>query len=280
MLRVLHGRLLAAAALTDYKLILECFHPASKNLNPYLYCDYLGTPGLSDTTQGQGLVYHAEENIGRLGKLGGLYSRFRPIRPEEEHRIFVRQPVGDDASGGEGLGGGGGGVAAPQESSSPPPPYSFPSTINDSMGASRSSSGDGGGGLVSHNINLDTDERFSQLCVVTNLIKLGPRRGVFRSFVNVSEGLVRVMRDWLGKRAHALGAEDGETRTLWLDAQENVGIRVRVTERSWRRAAPVLLHRDEDPAVSYLVEYEGERSMLLAVAGWAWTETDSLQNCV
>ena len=228
VLRILHGRLLAAAAMKDYKLILECFHPAMKFRDPYFYCDYLGTPGLSDTNEGQGLVYHDEENIGRLGKLGVLYSRFRPIKPEEEHRIFLRRP---------------GDLPGPSDLSLlvPDPP----------------SPGHQGEGLVSHNINLDTDEPFSQLCVVTNLVKVGPRRGVFWSFVNISDGLVRVMRHWLAKRAHPPDHEGGETRTLWLDNRKNVGLRVRVTEKKWRRAAPVLLHRDEDPAVSYLVEYEG-----------------------
>ncbi|MCJ1334153.1 hypothetical protein MMC10_010860 [Thelotrema lepadinum] len=215
--------------MNDHKLILECFHPAMKFRDPYFYCDYLGTPGLSDTSEGQGLVYHDEENIGRLGKLGGLYSRFRPIKPEEEHRVFLRRP--GDLPGQSGLS-----LLVPH----PPPP------------------GHQSEGLVSHNINLDTDEPFSQLCVVTNLVKVGPRRGVFLNFVNISDGLVRVMRPWLAKRAHPADHEDEGTRTLWLDNQSNVGLRVRVTEKNWRKAAPVLLHRDEDPAVSYFVEYEGE----------------------
>ena len=230
VLRILHGRLLTAASMGDYKLILECFHPAMKNRDPYFYCDSLGTPGLSDTVEGQGLVYHDEENIGRLGKLGSLYSRFRAIKPEEEHRIFFRHPAGGH----------------PGQSSLSIVVPEVPSSSNHSEG------------LVSHNINLDTDEPFSQLCVVTNLVKVGPRRGVFWSFVNVSDGLVRVMRDWLAKRAHPTGLEDGNTRTLWLDNRRNVGLRVRVTEKKWRRAVPVLLHRDEDPAVSYFVEYEGK----------------------
>ena len=113
--------------------------------------------------------------------------------------------------------------------------------------------------LVTHNINLDIDEPFSQLCVVTNLVKLGPRRGVFLSFVGVSDGLARVKRDWLASMAQIDAEKDPEARTLWLDGGKSVGLRVRVQENSWRRTTrPVLLHRDEDPAVSYTLQYEGE----------------------
>ena len=139
-------------------------------------------------------------------------------------------------------------------------------------------------GLVSHSVHLDSHELFSQLCVVTNLVKLGPRRGVFYSFVNVADGVVRIFRDWLAKRAgeasgrgldpkreslEGNGEKDvsgmdiciadvqAEARTLWVDRRRNVGIRVRIKEKNWKRDVPVLLHRDEDPAVTYSMEYEG-----------------------
>lgn len=142
-------------------------------------------------------------------------------------------------------------------------------------------------GLVAHLVSLDPGDSFSQLCVNTNLVKLGPRPGVFENLVNVSEGLVRIWRKWLADKATAvllggdtndrvqgvdvvqeeshkrIGQKDDaqgeprEERTLWLDNKTNIGLTVRVQEKKWRRMVPVLLHRDEEPAVSYKVEYEG-----------------------
>jgi len=189
--------------------------------------------------------------------LGSLYSRFRPIRPEMEHRVFRSHPAGDVP------GHPGPSVMFPSE----------PSLIEQEPE-----------GLVSHSVSLDSHELFSQLCVVTNLVKLGPRRGVFYSFVNVADGVVRIFRDWLAKRADEtptngpdpgsgnlkesgemvlpgpdIGTPDAypEARTLWVDIRQNVGIRVRIKERKWRRDMPILLYRDEDPAVTYSMEYEG-----------------------
>lgn len=257
VLGIVHHRLLLAASLKDRKLILECYHPSSKNTEPYLFCDYLGTPGLSSETEGEGHAYNGSDNNGRLGMLGSLYSRFRPIRPEMEHRVFRSHPAGDVPG-------------------HPGPSVMFPSepflTEEEPEG------------LVSHSVSLDSHELFSQLCVVTNLVKLGPRRGVFYSFVNVADGVVRIFRDWLAKRADETpsngpdprsgnltesgkkgfpgpdaGTHDAcsEARMLWVDIRRNVGIRVRIKVRKWGRDMPLLLYRDEDPAVTYSMEYEG-----------------------
>jgi hypothetical protein len=55
--------------------------------------------------------------------------------------------------------------------------------------------------LVSDFVHLESHELFSQLCTTTNLVRLGPRRGVFTSFVNVADGVIRIFRDWLAKSA-------------------------------------------------------------------------------
>ena len=197
--------------------------------------------------------------IGRLGRLGSLYSRFRPIRPEVEHRVFRRHPAGNV------------------------PGYPNSSTMFPNAPLSSNTESEG---LVSHSVHLDSHELFSQLCVVTNLVQLGPRRGVFYSFVNVADGVVRIWREWLAKRANLKQKEvrpsvvdssdlkevcgkkceavhadievaETEPGTLWIDKCQNVGVRVRIAEKKWMRNAPVLLHRDEDPAVTYTMEYEG-----------------------
>ena len=241
------------------KLILECYHPASKNSEPYLFCDYLSTPGLSSNREDEGTAYGDNSNVGYLGKLGGLYSRFRPTRSEAGQRAFHLHPAGNV------------------------PGHSGTSTRFPDQ---QHSVNDGPKSLVSHSVNLDSYELWSQLCVVTNLVQLGPRKGVFYGFVNIADSVVRIWRDWLAQRAtiDARGAEnahafrndaeqpieqtklsagtDAEARTLWIDNRKNVGIQMRIKQRGWTRDTPVILHRDEDPAVSYTMEYEGSPAIL------------------
>lgn len=84
VLRILHYRLLVAASLKEYKLILECFHPVSKLTEPHVFCNYLGTNGLSDKHEGEGSLYENVETAQKLGRLTSLYSRFRPEITVEE----------------------------------------------------------------------------------------------------------------------------------------------------------------------------------------------------
>ena len=241
----------------QHKIILECYHPANKTTQPYLFCDFLGTPGLTDDSSS---IYEdpAADNggqFGHLGRLSNLFSRFRPIRPEVEARIFRTHPAG-------GL--------------LPIRPNVFFESGNDESGGSSTIDGDEEGDkLVEHSVSLDADESFSQLCVVTSLVKLGPRRGVFARYVPVSDGVIRVWRDWLADRASERKAgenepqpdssgstrqtsEDGERRVLWLDNRRNIGLKVKIKEKKWQRPdAPVLLHRDEEDIVCYSMEYEG-----------------------
>ncbi|MCJ1321396.1 hypothetical protein MMC15_006740 [Xylographa vitiligo] len=256
IVRIIHTRLLLAASLKDTTLILESYHPSSRNTEPYFFCDYLGTPGLSSVKEGTGMAYGDNSHVGDLGKLGELYSRFRPIKPEVEYRLFHSHDPGDI------------------------PRHRGTSTL---LSNQRDVSSSGSETLVSHLLNLDSHELFSQLCVVTNLVQLGPRRGIFYAFVNVADGVIRVWREWLAQRGEVDGEKAGEAphrftgeldspeeqrkvsaiveevdagaRTLWVDNHKNVGIRVRIKQRIWRDV-PVILHSDEDPAVSYDMTYE------------------------
>ncbi|KAI6085766.1 hypothetical protein F4821DRAFT_260678 [Hypoxylon rubiginosum] len=122
----------------------------------------------------------------------------------------------------------------------------------------------------SHGIFLDSDESFSQLCTVTNLVKMGPRRGLFSSIANINETVIRVWRDWLHREAAKTAANQqrasstmDDSSILWTDSSKTVGLRFRVVEdRS--TPAPILFNRDEDPAVSYSLEYQE----LLIRANW------------
>jgi hypothetical protein len=219
-----------AASLKDHKLILECFHPSTKLSTPYLFCDYLGTDGLSNDVEGEGSLYEGIEKTGRLGKLSGLYSHFKPLRPEEDRKPLRPFPVGGWAPG--------------------------PSNSQIEREAE----------FVYQNIHLESHELFSQLCVITNLVKVGPKRGLFKSCVTIGEGIIRIFRPWLDERSNTFrttlaGApeedQERERRLQWADKGKHVGLRIKVVERDDTHA-PVLVRSDEDPSVSYTLQYEGK----------------------
>jgi len=216
ILRILECRLREAASHKDHKLILECYHPSAKFYTPYLYCDYLGTPGLNLDDNG----VCAEERGSGLGELSKLYSYFRPLKPDGNRRTLRPHPAG-------------GWPALP------------PIGLTDKHEQ-----------LVCQDINLDSHELFCQLVTVTNLVKLGPKPGVFRSSVNIGEGLTRVWRDWLSDRVACEKKDPNEREKclLWSDSGNHVGIRMKV-EAGQEVPAPVV-RRDEDPSVSYTLQYE------------------------
>lgn len=226
ILRIVHFRLLLAAALPDYKLILEAYHPSKRYSDPYLFCTYLGTDGLSSKHEGEGSLYEdCVGEQGRFAKLGTLYSRFRPERPSVQGSMPVRRIAG----------------AVPATASTNPtqPIYA--------------EGGDGGNTKVLHNLNLDADELFGQFCAYASLVRLGPRRGVFLSnahLVPSGQGVMRVWKQWLQDRACELweqeqtsgGERDGPStmgyasigsakNILWTDYRKNVGLRVAVRDR-------------------------------------------------
>ncbi|KAL8746147.1 MAG: hypothetical protein Q9190_001810 [Brigantiaea leucoxantha] len=107
---------------------------------------------------------------------------------------------------------------------------------------------------VTQNLTLDTHELFTQLSVTAALVQIGPRRGVFLSFIDVVEKkTTRIWREWLAERAK----DDQLDATVWADQRKTLGLKVRVNEKRWKREAPVLIHKDEDQAVSYSLELEG-----------------------
>jgi hypothetical protein len=143
--------------------------------------------------------------------------------------------------------------------------------------------GDGGNKKVLHNINLDSGELFGQFCAYGNLVRMGPRRGVFLStvpIVNPGNGVMRVWREWLTERARAtLKAKDEpvdepkltrssttlcanvgqDEHIIWTDYRRNVGLRLAVYSNDGR------CHQDgldlDDVSLSFSIEIKG-RSML------------------
>jgi hypothetical protein len=161
-----------------------------------------------------------------------------------------------------------------------------------------SNGGDGGDQKIEHIINLDSHELFSQFCTIANLVKIGPRRGVFLSVVNVEEKVMRVWREWLESRSQASREEEMRKRTeqeepseeinpdltandpkiptteqeksipsspsiLWTDYKRNVGLLVTIKDRKWRNHAtttgPILIPADEEQPASYSIEIKGMR---------------------
>ncbi|MCJ1485059.1 hypothetical protein MMC06_005232 [Schaereria dolodes] len=54
----------------------------------------------------------------------------------------------------------------------------------------------------------------------------------------------------------ALNGKSAEENILWINPGKTVGIRIRIHERKWRHDGPILVHKDEEIAVSYVMEYE------------------------
>lgn len=248
ILRILHNRLVAAAELDSHSLLLECYHPAAKATQPYYFCAYRGTDGLS--------VYENPSEpdraiTARLGEMRRMYSRFRPHRREVQDggRRVARRP-GDI-----------------------PGSRTFPGTAQDKYE----------GELVKQTVSLEGHELFSQLVAQANLAKIGPH-GLPIAFVDVEEGVLRIWRKWLSATAARNTSADAQKedipetgkgkevvyevteemfdpddeRILWVSTEKNTGIRFNVKERKLRRDAPILIRNDEDLPVSYDLEYDGK----------------------
>ncbi|KAH8729000.1 hypothetical protein GQ44DRAFT_737182 [Phaeosphaeriaceae sp. PMI808] len=247
ILRILHNRLVKVAELHSHSVLLECYHPSAKPVEPPYFCTYQGTHGLS--------LYETrvedEANIGaRLGNMRSMYSRYRPHQQELESggRRVVRRP-GDV-----------------------PGSRTFPGTVQDKYR----------GENVKQKLNLEAHELFTQLVVQTNLVKIGSLHGLFTGFVNIEEGVARVWKDWLAAMASRAQNADidipvevvevgmgkqptpevceeavlDELGILWVGMSKNTGIRFKVRELKFRREAPILVRADEDTPVTYEIEYD------------------------
>ena len=237
---VIHERLVRAALFTDRSLILECYHPSAQYTEPYLYCEYLGTPGLKDEIRDLGRICEvADDQAAKEGTLEKVYSHFRPIRKDPEPKIYRSHPAGDV-------------------------PGSRTSEIANRFRNSSERS------TVSQNVSLEAHEPFTQLHFLVTVVQTGPRPGLFLSVENLVDKTQRIFRNWLAERAESIQnnekrARNGVTdelgheaeRMLWIDQNRVVGLRLRVEERKGRTKLPILYRKDEDQAISYSLELEG-----------------------
>ncbi|KAK8128609.1 hypothetical protein PG984_009717 [Apiospora sp. TS-2023a] len=232
--RLHYARLVEALGLQDHEIILECYHPTVKISTPYLFCDYVGTPGLA--TESAGVSGSNDGSGGKDPSLAGmnaLYSRFRPVQQEDDRRPRSRYPKRAVVEGLE-------------------------QPLLD---------------LPSHDVHLDAGELFSQLVTVTNLVKVEPKRKLIIDAVNMTDGVIRVWRPWLASEAAAptpapaqgqqqQSAEENsssvqdDSAILWADSKQNCGLRMRVVEKTDDQA-PVLVAAGDDSAISYKLEFEG-----------------------
>jgi hypothetical protein len=255
----LHYRLLIAASLKEYKPMLECFHPSSRLTEPHVFCQYLGTDGLSDKHEGEGSLYADCQTAERLGRLTALYSRFWPDPDTEEKYVIPnRRPRVGAIIGPDGTVLGEGGPEVDKENYIPK---------HEPIG-----------GFVKRTINIESFEDFSQLCVIVSLVKVVPTSALLLSANTVNDGIVRVWRDWLGRHSNVVKRNvgdvlhgpitspdrDDDDAILWIDGVKNVGLKLKVRERRWNRDVPVLQHRDEEMVVSYELYIEGRNCFFLS----------------
>ena len=219
-----------------------------------MFCTSLGTDGLQDLMSA---IQDKDNYVGQIKTMFRLYSRFRPQRRDPGTRIAWRHPAIDIP-----------GSRTYRDPDSPSP--LLPSDV------------------VSETINVDAQDLFSQLSTLAYLGKREPRQGLLYSIQEVSEGTMRVWRDWLSRQCESKKWTDGEPiavhhdgpinsraradsvtdrvdpakdpAILWLNTRDdNLGIKLRVRERKLRKNnMPVLYSSDIDLPVSYQVEFEGE----------------------
>ena len=245
VLRIVQDRLLLATSLKDRRLILECYHPSKAYTEPYVFCDYLGTPGMHEDEVGQ---WDVGEGLVSGGSLGGLYSVFRPTKKESSPSVTRPHPAGD----------------VPGSRTSRPAPRHFPTEDKND--------------LVTRTVSLESHELFSQLRFSASLVQEGPRKGVFMSCAHILEKRTpRIWRTWLADAAKSFKtihrtSESEKLKTpraqhdcasgslIWVDPNQTAGVRVRVEEKKWVRRIPILVHVGEDQNVSYNLIFEGKQS--------------------
>jgi len=183
----------------------------------------------------------------QLRVIGAMCSRFRPHRSETGRKPWAKHPAGDVPG-----------------SRTYTPPASAAST------AGPSSEPEAKGKLpievekdeqlVTQTVHLDSAEMFTQLCAQTFLATRGIKPGLFHQHVDINQGVIRVFRKWLAGRVAAAGvvSEDKNASVLWANDGEQLGIRLRVKQRSWKRDMPLIVNVDEDDAVLYEIQYEGK----------------------
>ncbi|KAK0744838.1 hypothetical protein B0T21DRAFT_429713 [Apiosordaria backusii] len=161
--------------------------------------------------------YDESSDSALRNSLGDVYSHFKPVLQDENRRPRARYPR--------------------RLSQQPQPEQNEEEPI-----------------IPHQDIYLDEDESFSQLCVITNLVKLGPKPGLFLSHVNLSEGLVRLKRNFLS--AASSSNRTSQSEILWADTKQTIGLKFKVEEKDTGIERPVLVAEGEELPVAYRLQFE------------------------
>ena len=206
-----------------------------------------------------------EHCIGKVRRMGELYSRFRPQRHEPDASIRTPRHPAMDVPGSR--------------------TWAVSNQVPQAHDSDR----------VTETVTVDAQDLFTQLTTSAYLAKREPRRGLLSSILDVSDGIIRIWRNWLSEQCetkkfsdgtsvtvhHALSGSSSSVRqsdsspadlgksftdpkkepsVLWINTRsEIIGVKFRVKEKKWRRTAqmPILFESDVEVAVSYEVEFEG-----------------------
>ncbi|OQE38276.1 hypothetical protein PENCOP_c008G00428 [Penicillium coprophilum] len=218
VLRIIHYRLLLSTPLKEYELLLECFHPSSKLTEPPVFCEYLGTDGLSEHHDGAGSLYENVDTARQLGQVAGLYSRFRPeVRKEEE------QPSTNGSKFGFSPEGNGGDAVIREVTLDGYEVFSQLCVVAN---------------LVQ--VKPGTSLLLSASTIEDGVIRLWREWLCDQSDEKIKETSETDMED-----------SPDEPRTssdediLWVDIRKTVGLKMRVRPKAWDPSFPVLIHQDD-----------------------------------
>ena len=181
----------------------------------------------------------------QLRLIGTMCSRFRPHRSETGRKPWAKHPAGDVPG---------------SRTYTPPAPAAAtagPSQERETNKAPPVEDKDEQ--LVTQTVHLDSAEMFTQLCAQTFLATRGTKPGLFHQHVDINQGVIRVFRKWLAAQVASNGMvlEDKNASVLWANDGEQLGIRLKVKQKSWRRDMPLIVNVDEDDSVLYEIQYEG-----------------------
>jgi len=197
----------------------------------YLFCQYLGHGG---PTRIEDTLMNCD-STGRLRRLSTIYSHFRPLLPENDSTIPRLQPSTGLLIG----------------------------QLGDITQIET--------GYTCQDIHLESHELFSQLCTSTKLVKVSKNLGLLQTLVDVSDGVIRIWRNWLDGRcaapsrqsadipsgsSHTLEDNEDEYIILWADNKEHVGLRMGVEEKESLDQESIA-NPNEDRSVSYTLQFEG-----------------------
>ncbi|KAJ5780259.1 hypothetical protein N7457_005419 [Penicillium paradoxum] len=219
VLRILHYRLLLSTPLKEYTLLLECFHPSSKLTEPHVFCKYLGTDGLTDRHDGAGSLYEDVNTAQQLGRVTGLYSRFRPEASRDEED----EQRGDNAHLGLSQG-------AEKESA-----VIREFTIDGYEDFSQ----------LCVVANLVQVRPGTSLLLSASTIEDGFVR-LWRDWLHRQSRKMEKATETAREEGSAnVSVSSSSDDILWVDTGKTVGLKMRVRPKAWNPSFPILIHQDD-----------------------------------